>query len=354
VDRYLAPLGDTVLPVKWVPALVFVALGSSAGCAHNSIIFPDRGWSEQETEHFRVHTTEPDKTQELIAVLEGGHAILRAGLFPAGDLPPSLNQIDVLYAGSESYPEFSDLFGLIRSVAAVPEIVGSPIGAGGVLVVGDGPLPPTRDAEWVAEPGRKVSSLPKASHGLTHLFVHAAGPHAPIWIHEGLAGLLDFIGAVGDRDVQVMTGLDSVGAAPVTMAQLVASTSADFDTGYPASYMRTSICVMAWLRGPEKRLPPDLPDLIGRLGVGLSFEKALEMTYPGATMALADRWIQQKCRAADAFDPFTELTSWRIAIGPRDTSIHRQSPVAPEKMAALFKALRLAADRYGRLDWFGP
>jgi hypothetical protein len=265
-------------------ALLVLAAG---GCATGGLDQPD-GWAQSHSAHFRMRAGVQMSTRDLLFALEEMYVLLASSVFQARQ--PAT--VDVLALPAD---EYRTAFGLDLSHVALARAPGAGFGAGGLLVISDA------DHQ---EPG-----------GLSHLFLQAVAPGAPLWLHEGVARYLAT--AKGET-----VGLKRIGC----MGQrfLVTATLKQTEMGWESVYQRDLVRVMplpdlfalSWdaahrdhelgfrgtarglidllVHGPPAGHPGKLVRLVAEVGGGKPVMDSLLAIEGGATLAEIDGRIRRK------------------------------------------------------------
>jgi hypothetical protein len=310
------------------------ALGAGAeGCAQIWPPWPfaaDTSFTVARSARFVAHAV-GDPPVATIEALEQAATLLESSLFPGR----SIGKVEVLMF---DWPEFRRLFGRNRTGASIAELPGKgPGGKGGLLVVY----------------GQDATSA-GALHRLAHLYLHGAAPRAPLWLHEGLASYVEAAEVRGDdKDALACLGQLPGKDTEIPLTDLFALSFGAFDEakGSPIRFSASSV-VDYFMMGEGGKLRGKLPDLITRLGEGLTTEAALEAVYPGLTVAILQEKVTAHRRASEAGPRGRCPVPFRIKLEPVPPP--RLDPPGPRTTGALLGRLRMLPRRGGRVDWFPP
>jgi hypothetical protein len=318
--------------------LAFIAaVATSSGCAHLWPPWPfnsGESWEMAPTTRLVAYTSGGQPATTL-QVLEQSCAVLESTLFKTRPITP----VEVLML---DWPEFRRELGVHRTGAAIAELPGQgAYGRRGLLVV-----------------YQQDATTAGALHRLTHLFLHAVAPKAPLWLHEGLASYLESAEFRDDeKDPSACLGQLPKKDAQVPLTDLFAWSWSEFDeSGKWSPYRFTASSIIDYFMTAEGgKLRERLTDLIVQLGEGATFEAALKKVYP--TVPLND--LPEKLRDHREASELAGRGRCPIAYPIKaeafaDSARTRAEPASEEEMEALFLRLRMLPRRDGRVDWYPP
>jgi hypothetical protein len=269
---------------------LLVVLLAAGGCATGGMDQPD-GWAQSHSAHFRMRAGVQMPAHDLLHGLEEMYGLLASSVFQARQ-PAS---VDVLALPAS---EYQAAFGLDLAHVAVARVPGSGFGAGGLLIISDSDH---------LEPG-----------GLSHLFLQAVAPSAPIWLHEGLARYLGTakqetvgvkrLGCMGQRFLvtvhlkQTDMGWESVSqrdmgrVMPLPALFALSWESAHREQGL--AFLGTSRGLIDLLvHGPPAGHPGKLVRLISEIGAGKPVLDSLLAIEGGTTVEQLDVRVLRKEQA---------------------------------------------------------
>jgi hypothetical protein len=316
---------------------LLVVVATASGCAHLWPPWPfDSGpqWEVAPTTRLVAYTSQGQPALAL-QVLEQSCAVLESTLFRTKPIVP----VEVLML---DWPDLRRDLGIHRTGAAIAELPGKGVyGRRGLLVVYE------QDATTAG-----------ALHRLTHLFLHAAAPKAPLWLHEGLASYLEAAEFRDDeKNPSACLGQLPKKDAAVPLSDLFAWSWSDFDeSGKWSPYRFSASSVIDYfMTGDGGKLREKLNDLIIQLGEGAGIDEALKKVYPALPVGTLQEKVLEHRQASElsgrgrcpiAYPMKTEAFA--------DSARSRPEPASEEDIEALFLRLRMLPRRDGRVDWYPP
>lgn len=315
---------------------LLVALSTSLGCAYLPFQNPHADWTILRSQRFTAYAKADVPAAPTLTMLEQSYAVLQAALFKNAALTP----VEVLLV---DWTTFRQLFGERRTAVTIGSLPGKGrYGKRGLVVM------------YQAD-----STSAGTLHALSHLFLHAAAPRAPLWLHEGLAGYVEpAVVREDERDPGACLGQLPQKQDDLPVADLLAKSWPAFDDARPASPYRfaASNVVDYFFMGESGKLRDKLGDLITLLGEGTPTEAALTKIAPDLTPAtLGDkaRAHRKAAEAAAARGPCPE----RFAMPAEsfaDSAKAKAEPAPAEEIERLFLRLGMLPRRDGQVDWYPP
>jgi hypothetical protein len=328
-------------------ALVLVAVTAGAGCLHWN--WPpwraEPAWQVARSKRFVVYTRPGVALPPTLTALEQSYAMLQASLFPNRVLEP----VEILLL---DWPELRPVLGNQRTGASIAELPGK-AGKGGEgrrgLVVMYG-----LDATT-------AGSL----HRLAHLFVHAASPRAPLWLHEGLASHLEaatVLAGQGQAEATVCLGQLPQKQDEMPLSELFVWSWAAFDdtaskeAKRASAYRATARSVVDFLLTAEGgKLRDKLGDLFDALADGGATEAALAKVYGGLTPAALQEKLVEHRRTREAAAGVRCPIPYSLPAENFADSAKAKITNAPEGVVeGLLTQLRMLPRRDGQVDWYPP
>ncbi|HEY0709164.1 MAG TPA: hypothetical protein VGG33_20310 [Polyangia bacterium] len=318
---------------RWVLA---AGLGLAAGgCAYLPFVSSDE-WQTVTSKRFVVHSFSGLGHGSTVETLEQAHALLEGSLFGNNPIAP----VDVLLL---DWPEFRRLFGDRRTHVVVSKLPGKGvIGQRGLIVMygGDG-------------------SLSGAVHRLSHLFVHALAPKAPLWVHEGMAAYLQ--GATyregGGTDVVACLGHEPPKAPEVPIDELLGMTFSSFDDSKTASAQRlaASNLVDYFMTAEAGKFREPFLTFLGEVAEGGDQIAALAKVFSGLTPAQLEEKSRAYRKTSEGKPRGLCPISYTIgADKAADTAKPTVKTAEAKDIARLQTQLSLLPRRRGQIDWFPP
>jgi hypothetical protein len=309
------------------------ALVAVAGCAHLPWPFaPSDDWTVTRTKRFAAYGPGDEPPAATLETLEQAALMLESAWFRGRAVGP----LDVLLV---DWPEFRHWFGPRRTGITIAELPGrGRIGKHGVVVM-----------YW--DDTTRAGTL----HRLTHLFVHAIAPKAPLWLHEGLAGFAE-LGSYREGDEKAMACFGQLPQkqTEIPIADLFAWSWSAFDESDKASaYRFTAVSVVDYLMlGEGGKRRDKFLDLVAAFAEGAESEAALTKVYPDLTAAALQEKLGEH-RAASEKSP-RPACPVAFPVVPERAGKLRIEPVAAEDRATLLMRMRMLPRRDGQVDWYPP
>jgi hypothetical protein len=320
-----------------VQALLVVVV-AGAGCAH----WP---W-ESHTGHiarskrFTAYIPGDLTPGATLAALEQASAVLESSLFKNRTISP----VEVLLL---DWPEFRQALGAQRTGASCAELPGKGALARHGLIVMYG----------------LDTTSAGAMHRLTHLFLHAAAPRAPLWLHEGLASHLERATyREGEPEGTACLGQAPQKQAELPLVELFAWSWAAFDDTSMKESKRLSAyrftasnLVDYLLMGDGGKLRDKFSELVDALAEGAAAEAALTKVYPGLTTAALQEKVSEHRRTAEGSARGACPISFVVPSENFTDSAKAKLVPAPEgQIDELLARVRMLPRREGLVDWFPP
>lgn len=199
------------------------------GCAHGvGVTYGTKGWVTKRTPHFIVHGDDGRSLGHVVERLEETYAALAGTFFQQTQLPP----VEAILLERET---FDQVAGGSRAVGLFVRGVGA---SGSLLLVRDD------SDDW-----RALSFV--VAHELTHRFVAAQYPTAPLWMNEGLAMFMETVAVKDDSTTFGQMPGDSAAhfrySGAVPFAQLIAASGQKFYGDAASSYYSTAWALIHYL-----------------------------------------------------------------------------------------------------------
>jgi hypothetical protein len=318
--------------VLWVAALLV------AGCGH-SVLNSMEGWRAVRTQHLTFYTSTRVLYSTTQAAAEHSYAAMASSFFQGADV----GNVDVLFLEGE---DFGALLGYKRQVAVMAKVPGNgKIGQRGLIVL-------------------QTDPTGKAVHGpLMHLFMQKRVPHAPLWLHEGMAGYAGTLVLMGGHGHQVACFGRPMGGRGqlIKVDELFGATWDQFAEGPQSWYHYTaSVLIDYILHAENARYRDRLDGIVERVSNGEPAPAVLSSAMPGMTMDMLNRKISDHSRDLQyiAGSPVRGRCPMGFEIPPENMANPDQreiTPVAAADMKELFEALKkLPARDDGYPSWYPP
>jgi hypothetical protein len=324
----------------WLRALGFgatflVGVGGRLGCAYLPFVSADE-WQTVGSKRFVVASNSGLGHVGVIEALEQAHALLESSVFASKPIAP----VDVLLL---DWPEFRRLFGDRRTHVVVGKLPGKGVvGQRGMIVMYG------RDG-----------SLSGAIHRLSHLFLHAVAPKAPLWIHEGMAAYLE--GATYSQGTGTEAGV-CLGHLPpkapeVSIDELLGLTFTSFDDSEKASGQRlaASNLVDYFFMADGGKYREPFFTFIEAVAEGGDQIAALAKVFGGLTPAqLQEKSREHRKSSGGRPRGLCPIPYTVGADKAADTAKPTVKPAETKDIERVRTQLSLLPRRRGQIDWFPP
>jgi hypothetical protein len=320
------------------PALVVVIACALALAGSGCIKLPWQRyshWKAVRSKHVTIYTDTKFLYGHTVETFEYAYAAVSA-------LPIFRNQqiapVEVLFLEE---PDFVSVFSRQRSGATIAELPGQGrLGARSLIVVFED------------------TSMAAAAHRLTHLFLHAKLPKAPLWLHEAYASYLETARYANDAKGTVscfgyLGGSDKLAPLP----ELFGLRWEDYDSSGKSDWYRQSSRVLLdyLYMGENGKFRSTIPILLGRFAVGGTTAQALNAALPGVAIDDLDRRMRDFHKESEMHPrPLCPLS---VPVPPEslaDTAKPQEEPVSEEDIRQLLLRTRLLPHRTGHIDWYPP
>lgn len=315
-------------------ALALGAITLVTGCAH-APWNPHGGWSVVRTKHITMYTDTKFAHSNTLESLEIAYAALFATLFRNKRIAP----VEVVFMEA---PAFLSILGRYRNGISAARLPGrGHLGRRGVVVMLDGTATTT------------------AAHKLAHLFLHAAAPNAPLWLHEGYASYVETLQYRDDggKNAVACLGHLDFNEPTIPLTDLFSWTWAQYDQSQKTDWYRFTARSLFdyFLLGEEGALRPGLLKLMNASSRGRPAQEVLAEIFPGMTIAnLQQRMIEHRRRSE--VKP-RGLCPIPFPIAPENAADYarpRVEPLLKEDVEALMLRLLMLPRRGGYVDWYPP
>jgi hypothetical protein len=310
---------------------------TTAGCAHPPWN-PYKNWQVARTKHITAYTNTHIRYAVTLETLDLAYSALHGSLFKSRPIAP----VEVLLL---EQPEFQRTLGQFRGSATIAKLPGKGVlGRRGIVVMFGLDL-----------------SMEGAAHRIAHLFLHANAPHAPLWLHEGLATYVETVvyrdnGKTDDKAFACL-GLLRPKQPEIPLNDLFSWSWKGIDESKKASWYRytASSLVDYFLFGEEGKLRDKFGDLIDEVSKGGDTGAALAKVYPALTVA----GLEQKAREHRAHTETIPrgLCPMPFAIPQEkaaDTGDARVEGADQGDIEELMLRLQMLPRRQGYVDWYPP
>jgi hypothetical protein len=322
------------LVVTMVAAMATV---TSGGCAHPPWN-PYKNWQVARTKHITAYTNTHVRYAITLETLDLAYSALHASLFKSRPIAP----VEVLLL---EQPEFQRTLGQFRSSVSIAKLPGKGVLARRGLIVMIG----------------LDISMGGAAHRIAHLFLHANAPHAPLWIHEGLASYVESVEYRdnGKTDDKAFACLGTLGPKQpeIPLAELFSWSWKGIDESKKSSWYRytASSLVDYFLFGEEGKLRTKFGDLLDELAQGGDTGAALAKVYPGLTVAgLEQKAREHRSRSETVPRGLCPMPFLIPQDKAGDTNSARVEPAEQSDIEELMLRLQLLPRRQGYVDWYPP
>jgi hypothetical protein len=315
---------------------LLVALALSAGGCMKMPWQRWTGWKAVRSKHVTLYSDTRFAYGHTLENFEYAYAALAASpIFRNQAIAP----VEVLFLEE---PEFISALSRYRSGITAAALPGEGrLAAGGLIVVHDD------------------TGMVTAAHRLTHLFLHAKMPKAPLWLHEAFASYLEGVRyATDDKGAATACyGYLGGGDQMLPLDELFTLPWDKYDGSGKAHWYRNSArTLLDYLyMGEEGRLRPTLTVLIGRIGIGKPAAEAVAGAMPGVSIEELNRRMLD-FRKESQMRP-RPLCPMRVPVPPdnvADTSPPRVEPLSEEDIKQLLMRIWLLPHRTGHVDWYPP
>lgn len=313
---------------------VLLSIASTSGCAHPPWN-PYKNWEIARTKHITAYSNGRMRLATTMDALEVVYSALHASFFKTKHIAP----VEIVMLEG---PEFERVFGIYREWLTVAKLPGHGLlGRRGVVVMQG-----------------LDHSTGSAAHRLTHLFLHAVAPNAPLWLHEGLAEYLESIQYRGDdKQAVACVGHLPHKAPEVELKELFTWTWAGYDDSKKAAWYRyTAASLVDYFLFAEKgALRDKFATFITEISDGTEVSAALQKVYPGLTIEALEK--KARDHRSDAEMNPRGLCPIPFPIAPADfadSNPPRVEPAVQEDIEQLMLRLSLLPRRMGYVDWYPP
>jgi hypothetical protein len=302
----------------------------SAGCTHMPWN-PYRGWRAWKTNNVTVYADTVTAPSLTLEQMEDSYVILEGTFFRGIDVPP----VEVIEVRPADDSPFETAAGGKKQNVALPHlaVAGGPRHV--VLASGD-------SDRW------------QQSHVLTHHFIEAAVPGAPMWFHEGLAIYLMGFTPAPSQPGTICFGLRRPGRVPGVsepIAALLATSWQDYNDAATSQMPFTAWGLVDYLlHGRDRTLVPDFRVLMSALAARKTGREALAAAYPADFVASIEPDMRAHVRRVEA--PNLCPLPLAMALPRRPRIAPSVSPVPEATMQALFEAMNALPSRNGHADYF--
>jgi hypothetical protein len=316
--------------------LMLAALGAPA-CAHPPWN-PYKNWEVARTKHITAYTNTRIRYTTTLETFDLAYSALHSSLFKNRPIAP----VEVLLLEA---PEFQRTLGQFRSSVTIAKLPSKGVLARRGLVVSIGP----------------DVSVGTAAHRMTHLFLHALAPKAPLWLHEGLASFVETIeyrdnGKTNENAVACL-GVMRAHQPEVPLDELFTWSWKGLDESKKSSWYRytASNLIDYFLFGEQGKLRPKFGELLAEVSLGGDPAAAFAKVYPGMTVAGLEKSARDHRSHSEATPrglcpmPFPVPPEKAADIGPA-----RVEPALKEDIEELMMRLQLLPRRAGYVDWYPP
>lgn len=312
-------------------------LATSVGCVHTGIGSPE-GWNVSKSKHFNVITISSQLHSATQVALEYQYAALSASFFNKASIAP----VDVLFLDED---DFLEMMGPLRSGAALAKVPGKgKLGSKGLLIV------------------KNDSGGDSSAEALTHLFIDAQFPKAPLWFHEGFASYARTVQYKSNGQSAVgCFGLPAGGDTLVPVEKLLSMSWDDLDGDEMRSWAKfTGRAMIDYLfHADDGSHRKQVGALISGVAEGQPGTEILKAAFPSMDIPALDLKLKQHgadiaflvqsgaktrglCPIAHPIDPDK---------GP-DQGERKMVPVPPSDMKELLDAVKRLPRRDGYPSWY--
>ena len=318
--------------------LCFVVAVLGTGCGH-TVFNSMEGWKAVKTKHFTFYTTTSQLYTTTLVAAEHSYSAMASSYFKSADV----GNVEVLFLEND---DFGGLMGYKRSVAVLAKVPGNgKIGQNGLIIMQSDPT------------GR-------SAHGaLMHLFVQKSLPHAPLWVHEGMAGYAGTMVVMGGGGGQTacfgrpMSGRGSL----IPLKELFALDWDQFAEGPRQWYHHTAAVLMDFVLHADKaRYRDRLGPMFERVSGGEPAPQVFSAVFPELPLDVLDARISdhQQDLIHIAGTPVRGRCPMGFDIPAQNIADPEQreiTAVAPADMTELMNALKKLPRRdEGYPAWYPP
>jgi hypothetical protein len=315
--------------MRWRCLLILLTVASCTHAPWN----PHRGWSALRTNNVEMFTDALAQEELTLQWLDTSFEVLSRTFFGSTSVPP----VKVIYITNDTSSPFTTASGSARTFTANTRPPGTK-GPMTVLVVG------------------KDGEMQSYAHVMTHYFIEAAVPGAPIWLQAGLATYASiFRNDTRDRTRICFGFMQPARKQSVMepMATLFSVTWQDYNDTLAPNINDTSFGLVDYLlHGEEGRLRRRFDALLGRLGAGMKSADAISTVYPELAPGTLDERVRSHVRTRR---PEKECPH-DVPLLPR--TVEKIAPikraVSEDEMRRLFEDLQAVPVRQGHADFPPP
>jgi hypothetical protein len=308
-----------------------------AGCGHTMFSSVD-GWRAVKTKHFTFYTSTRLLYSTTLAAAEHSYSAVASSFFQGADV----GNVDVLFLENE---DFGALLGYKRHVAVLAKVPGNGrIGQNGLVVLQTDPT------------GRTV-------HGpLMHLFMQKRVPHAPLWLHEGMAGYAGTMVVMAGNGQVACFGRPMGSRDPlIPLDQLFTLSWDQFADGPQSWYHHTAAVLVDFiLHGDKDSYRPRLDGIVQRVSEGEPAPAVFAAVFPEMTLEALNTRISGHSRDLQYISgsPVRGRCPMGFDIPPDNIADPEQrqiTPVPAADMSTLIDAIKKLPRRDdGYPAWYPP